>query len=61
MRLLLLRLCMGTIFFIEPLAAPLVWAQQDDAGGRTGDFARLHERWRQTQDPEQKIALGEKG
>ena len=59
MRLLLLRLCMSAIFFIEPLAAPLARAQQDDARGRTGDFARLHERWQQTQDPEQKIALGE--
>jgi hypothetical protein len=41
------------------LAAGEVWAQQPDSGGKAAEFPDRLEAWRQSQDVEERIALGE--
>ena len=53
-------LCVAVVVAVTAWPSPCPMAQEQAPERQdTSELARLHERWQETQDPEQKIALGE--
>ena len=55
----LVCLIMGVCCAVAPWLMPPALAQRATADQQANEFARLYERWQQSRDPEQKIALAE--
>jgi hypothetical protein len=60
MRRIVAWVAFGVVLAAAAWPVPRVRAQQDEAAQqKAAELVRLYERWKQAQDPEESIALGE--